>query len=56
VVALNKIDALEPDKIATLRRAFFEHGVELLTMSAATGEGVAVVLERLWAQLSAPPT
>jgi GTPase len=56
VVALNKIDALPPDKIATLRRAFSEHGVELLTMSAATGEGVAVVLERLWAQLSGNPT
>jgi len=56
VVALNKIDALTPDKIATLRRAFFEHGVELLTMSAATGEGVTPVLERLWAKLSGGPT
>jgi GTP-binding protein len=56
VVALNKTDATSAEAIAELRRAFSEHGVELLTMSAVTGEGVATVLERLWAHLPAAIT
>ncbi len=51
VVVMNKTDATEPDLIAETRRAFAEDGVELLTMSAATGEGIDAVLERLWAHL-----
>ncbi len=51
VVVLNKTDATEPDKIAEIREAFAERRVELLTMSAATGEGIAPVLERLWSHL-----
>ena len=54
VVVLNKADATEPDVVAETRRAFAEAGVELLTMSAATGEGIDVVLERLWARLHPP--
>jgi GTPase len=51
VVVMNKTDATESDLVAETRRAFAEAGVELLTMSAATGEGIDVVLERLWAHL-----
>ncbi|MGN6107158.1 MAG: GTPase ObgE [Kofleriaceae bacterium] len=51
VVVLNKADATDPDEVAEHRQAFARAGVELLTMSAATGEGTAVVLERLWAHL-----
>jgi len=53
VVVLNKLDATEPDKVAEHRQAFAELGVDLLTMSAATGEGIAAVLEALWSHLSA---
>jgi GTP-binding protein len=52
VVVLNKIDA--GTQRATVEEhvaAFAARGIELLTMSAATGEGVPAVLERLWAHL-----
>jgi len=48
IVVLNKSDATEPDAIAEHRRAFADLGVELLTMSAASGDGIAQVLEALW--------
>ena len=51
VVVLNKTDATEPEVIEEHKRAFAKLGVELLTMSAATGEGTAPVLERLWSHL-----
>ena len=51
VVVLNKIDATEPEAVAAHEQAFADRGVELLTMSAATGEGLAEVLERLWSHL-----
>ncbi len=51
VVAMNKTDATESDLVAETRRLFADVGVELLTMSAATGEGVDAVLERLWSHL-----
>jgi len=51
VVVLNKLDATEPEAIVEHRQAFAELGVDLLTMSAATGEGLALVLERLWSHL-----
>jgi GTP-binding protein len=53
VVVLNKVDATEPDRIAEVRRAFAERDLELFVMSAATGEGIAPVLERLWSHLVA---
>jgi GTP-binding protein len=49
IVVLNKADATEPEAIEEHRKAFADLGVELLTMSAATGEGVGRVLELLWA-------
>ena len=51
VVVLNKLDATEAADIERHRAAFQARGVELLTMSAATGEGTKEVLERLWSHL-----
>jgi GTP-binding protein len=51
VVVLNKIDATPSDEVDAHRRAFADRGVELLTLSAATGHGISVVLERLWSHL-----
>ena len=51
VVVLNKSDATEPEAIAGHREAFGKLGVELFVISAATGEGVKPVLERLWSHL-----
>jgi GTPase len=53
VVVLNKVDATDPEVVAETRRAFAALGVDLLTMSAATGEGIASVLEALWSHLAA---
>jgi GTP-binding protein len=55
VVVLNKIDATASEDVDVHRRAFAERGVELLTISAATGAGIAPVLERLWAHLHPEP-
>jgi len=49
IVVLNKVDATEPEAVAEHRKAFLDVGVELHTMSAATGEGIPDVLEALWA-------
>jgi len=51
VVVLNKIDAIGHEEIEQHQRAFRDAGVELLTMSAVTGDGIDVVLERVWAHL-----
>jgi GTP-binding protein len=56
IVVLNKIDAMASDEVIMHRRAFADRGVELLTMSAATGEGIDVALERLWSHLNASRT
>ncbi len=52
VVVLNKTDAGtthgSPDELVA---AFAARGIELSTMSAATGDGVTAVLERLWKHL-----
>ena len=53
VVALNKLDATEPEKIAEHRAAFAARGIELLVMSAATGEGIGPILEKLWGHVVA---
>ncbi|HEV7559721.1 MAG TPA: GTPase ObgE [Kofleriaceae bacterium] len=53
IVVLNKLDATgDQATIDGIRRAFSEQGVDLLTMSAATGEGIQPVLEKLWAHLA----
>jgi GTP-binding protein len=51
VVVLNKIDATASDDVDVHRHAFSSRGVELLTMSAATGAGIQAVLERVWSHL-----
>ena len=55
VVVLNKTDATAPDVIAEHRRAFAQENIDLLTMSAATGEGVPEVLEKLWSHMRKSP-
>jgi GTPase len=55
VVVLNKIDAMASDEVIMHRRAFADRGVELLTISAATGAGISTVLERLWSHLHPAP-
>ncbi|MBA3541030.1 MAG: GTPase ObgE [Deltaproteobacteria bacterium] len=55
VVVLNKADATEPETIAAHRTAFGERGIELLVISAATGQGLAPVLEKLWSHLVTKP-
>jgi len=51
VVVLNKIDATASEDIDVYRRMFSDRGVELLTISAATGTGLPTVLEQLWSHL-----
>jgi GTP-binding protein len=56
VVVLNKTDAgTTHGSIEELRAAFAARGIELLTMSAATGAGVDAVLEALWRLLARAP-
>jgi GTP-binding protein len=46
IVVVNKIDIPEvAERRAELTKAFRKHGIELLFMSAATGEGVSEVME-----------
>ncbi|MDX2091192.1 MAG: GTPase ObgE [Kofleriaceae bacterium] len=51
VVVLNKLDATDPETIARHKQEFAAIGIELFAMSAATGDGIAPVLERLWSHL-----
>jgi GTP-binding protein len=54
VVVLNKTDLTETREAESeLRAALADRGVELTTMSAATGEGVREVLEALWKHIRA---
>jgi GTPase len=50
IVALSKIDLTETrEAYPALKERFARRGIELLAVSAATGEGVPQVLERIWA-------
>ena len=50
IVALSKIDVTETrEAYPALKDRFARRGIELLALSAATGEGVPQVLERIWA-------
>jgi GTP-binding protein len=51
VVVLNKLDATPPEIVSELRRGFAAENVELLAMSAVSGDGVDRVLEALWSHL-----
>jgi GTP-binding protein len=56
VVALNKIDAMTPEAVDDVRQQFAGEHVELFTLSAATGDGVGPIVERLWSFLQSPGT
>src|SRR4051812_3652330 len=56
IVALNKINVPEVrQKLKTLAAPFKRRGLELLAVSAATGEGVPQLLEAAWRILAATP-
>jgi GTPase len=56
VVAANKIDALDdPTRLERLRAHSRERGVPLYAVSAATGEGLAPLLEAVWGELARRP-
>ena len=51
VVVANKVDALdEPDRLERLRALARRRGVDLHAISGVTGEGVAGLLEAVWAR------
>jgi GTP-binding protein len=53
LVAANKIDALDdPSRLERLRRHLQDRGVPLYAVSAATGDGVAPLLEAVWKELA----
>ncbi|HSD87902.1 MAG TPA: GTPase ObgE [Kofleriaceae bacterium] len=52
VVVLNKVDAIDPKDIEEYRREFAAEGIHLHAMSAATGQGVPEVLEKVWSLLA----
>ena len=52
VVAANKIDALDdPDRLEKLREHLQRAGIPLYAVSAATGDGLPLLLEAAWKQL-----
>ena len=54
VVVLNKVDAIDPKDVEEYRREFADAGIVLHHMSAATGQGVTEILEKVWALLVPP--
>ena len=56
VVALGKLDVTEVrEAYPALKKAFAKKGIELHGLSAATGEGVPQVLEKLWKVIRSLP-
>ena len=54
VVAANKIDALDdPERLDRLRQHLKGIGVPLYPVSAATGDGLPLLLEAVWKKLAA---
>ena len=54
LAAANKIDALdEPERLAQLEAHLERLGVPLFAVSAATGEGMDVLLEAMWREVAA---
>ena len=52
IAAANKIDALdEPARLEALQTHLDRLGIPLYKVSAATGEGVPVLLEAVWQQI-----
>src|SRR5262249_28677994 len=53
IVAANKIDALDdPDRLARLERHLQSAGIPLYAVSAATGEGLAPLLDAIWREVA----
>jgi GTP-binding protein len=48
VVVLNKVDAIDPKDIEEYRAEFAQARIDMFAMSAATGEGIGAVLEKVW--------
>jgi GTP-binding protein len=54
VAVANKIDALDdPDRLSRLRRHAEKLGIPFHAVSAATGEGIDVLLESIWREVAA---
>lgn len=54
IVAANKVDVLdEPDRLERLRAHLQEGGIPLYAVSAATGSGLAPLLEAVWREVAA---
>ena len=54
IVAANKIDALDdPERLASLRAHLKPSGIPVVAVSAATGEGLPLLLEAIWKELEA---
>ncbi|NOQ46412.1 MAG: GTPase ObgE [Desulfobulbaceae bacterium] len=47
IIILNKIDLIPDERVTLLKQAFKERGMEVLVVSAATGEGIADLKEQL---------
>ena len=57
IVAANKIDALDdPDRLERLEAHLQRPGIPLYPVSAATGEGLPLLLEAVWRQARAVPS
>ena len=53
IVAANKIDALDdPARLERLREHLQRAGIPLYAVSAATGEGLPLLLEAVWQKLA----
>jgi GTP-binding protein len=53
IVGINKIDIPEAhDRLPELRERLAERGIEPLVLSAATGEGVQDLVQRVWSELT----
>ena len=53
IVAANKIDALDdPSRLDSLRAHLQDRSIPLYAVSAATGEGIAPLLEAVWKELA----
>jgi GTP-binding protein len=54
IVAANKIDVLdEPERLDRLRAHLQTRGIPLYAVSAATGDGLAALLEAAWSAVTA---
>ncbi|UCF09698.1 MAG: GTPase ObgE [Candidatus Bipolaricaulota bacterium] len=55
LVAGNKVDLIEPERVQELRERFASSGVDLHPISAADGDGVETLIERTFERLAEHP-